>query len=148
MAKNRRWATISVLAVSFLLAAALAGCSGTTGGTSGGTTGGGATGGKVVVSEKDYKFNPAQITANVGDEVVFENQDAVPHHVVVGTADLGVQSPGQSVTYKAAANGTLAVKCLIHPTMVGQLTVGSGGGGSQSAPPAQQTPPAGTGSGY
>lgn len=153
MGLTRRGVAVAAYAACVGLTIALAGCTGATSGTSGSSSaGGGATAGKVTVVEKDFKFDPAQITAAVGDQVVFQNQDSAPHHVVVGTTDLGIQQPGQSVTWKADKNGTLAVKCLIHPTMVGQVTVGAGGGGSQPAPPAGGTgsgsPAAPSGSGY
>ena len=152
MNRIRTGSAIVLIASSMALVAMFAGCSApSSGGTTNGTTGGASGGSKVTVVEKGFKFNPAAITAAVGDSVVFENQDSAPHDVVVGTVDLGTQSPGQSVTWKADKSGTFPVKCLIHPTMVGQVTVGSGG--SSGVPPAGGTnggspaPPAG-GSGY
>jgi plastocyanin len=135
-------------ALSILLLLAVSGCSSpSSSGSTGGTTGGGTTGGGgTTVVEKNFQFDPANVTVKVGDTVTFENQDSAAHHVVVGTTDLGEQQPGKSVTWTAEKDGTFPVKCVIHPSMTGQITVGAGGsgapaGGTQPAP----TPPSGTG---
>lgn len=122
--------------LSVVLSLALSGCGGgsssggtgaTTGGASGGSTSGGTAGGTTVV-EKDFQFSPSSLTVKVGDKVTFDNQDSAPHHVVVGTTDLGDQQPGQSVTWTADKAGTFPVKCTIHPSMTGQINVGAGSG--------------------
>jgi plastocyanin len=92
-----------------------------TGGTSGGAAGG-ATGG-VTIDESGFAFNPSSATAAVGQVVTFTNSDSVDHHVVVGTDDLGVQAPGASVTWTAKAAGSFPIKCIIHPSMTGEITV-------------------------
>lgn len=122
----KRLATMALATLAALtMAAALASCSPTPA-PSGSGKSGGTSGGQTIV-EKGFTFNPSSLTVNVGDTVTFTNQDSVAHHVVVGTTDLGEQAAGQSVTWKADANGTYVLKCLIHPSMTGQITVGSGG---------------------
>jgi plastocyanin len=96
---------------------AVAGCSSGATGTSGSKT----------IVEKGFAFSPTSLSVSVGDTVTFMNEDSVPHHVVVGTDDLGVQPPGQTLTWTASTAGTIGVKCLIHPSMTAQITVGSGG---------------------
>lgn len=118
----------------------IAGCSSPSTPATGGATGGGTTGGTTSVGqtvvEKNFQFSPSDLTVAVGAQITFENQDSVPHHVFVGTTDLGAQQPGQSVSWTAAADGTYPVKCVIHPSMTGQIVVGAGGGtGGSSAPP-------------
>lgn len=106
-------------------------------GTSGGTTTG-ATPGGVTVVESNFQFSPNNLSIKIGDKVTFTNQDSTSHHVVVGTADLGVQSPGQTVTFVADKNGTVPFKCIIHPEMTGQIVVSAAGtdtGTGSSTPP-------------
>jgi plastocyanin len=128
----------SVLATALVLA--VSGCSGTTGSGGGGNT----------VVESNKQFSPASLTLQVGDVVTFSNQDTVPHHVFVDTADLGEQAPGASVSWTATANGTFAFRCSIHPSMTGQIVVGTGTGSSNPAAPAGggSSAPAPSGSGY
>jgi plastocyanin len=114
---------------------AVAGC------TSGGSTSGGGAGGTTVV-EKNFAFSPNALTVNVGDTVTFTNQDSATHEVSIDGKDLGQQATGQSVTWKAATAGTFPFKCIIHPSMTGRVTVGSGGAGG----PSGGTAPAGSGS--
>jgi plastocyanin len=127
---------IALLALVFTVS----GCSAPSQSGTGGTGGGGTT-----VVEKGFKFVPATLTVQVGDTVKFDNQDAVPHHVFVGPTDLGEQAPGASVSWTASTDGTFPVKCSIHASMTGQITVGAGG--ATSPPPAggTSTPPASTG---
>jgi plastocyanin len=133
-------------AASLIAILAVSGCSGAS--TNGGA-GTGASSRTVTVVENNFAFNPANPSVKAGDTVTFSNQDAVAHHVVVGTTDLGVQQPGKTVSWKAVGNGVVPVKCIIHPSMTGQITVGAGGASSPPASGASSAPaaPAG-GSGY
>lgn len=144
---------IFVLVIVAGFAALAAGCggysspapSGSTGGASSGSSGGGATpSGPNTITEQNYQFTPSSLTVAPGATVTFVNQDSVAHRVVVGSEDLGDQQPGASVTWTAKGSGVVPVKCTIHPSMTGQITVSSAGtapapaapGGSNSAPPA------------
>lgn len=151
--RRSRWVLLLALTLGLVLAFTLLGCSGSSGGgygSSGGTTGGGTTGGGTTgggggygytppsgggstggttsgtgttIDEKNFSFNPSSLTAKVGDTITFTNSDSTQHHVVVGTTDLGIQNPGATVTFKATKAGTLPIKCLIHPSMTGQIIV-------------------------
>ena len=166
--RSGRWAQVGLgVIISAMLVLLVSGCSGSTGTTGGGTggtgTGGGTTGAGTVV-EKNFQFTPSSLTIKVGDKVTFSNQDSVPHHVVIGTADLGEQQPGQDVIWTADKDGVFPLKCTIHRSMTGQITVGSAGSaappdggtgtGGSSAPPAGGTssgsgaPPPSGGYGY
>ena len=132
-----------------LVTMVLAGCSG------GATTGGGATtppattggGGGTTITEKNFTFNPANVMVKAGDTVTFVNNDSAPHNVKIDGQELGVQNQGESKTWTATKDGAYPFSCVIHPSMTGQITVGSGGGstapaggtGSGSAPPAGGT---------
>jgi len=130
---TKRTVPLALLAafVAASLALTLSGCS---------TPSAPGTGGSTTVVEKNFQFSPSSVSLPIGDTIVFDNQDSVPHHVVVGTADLGEQAPGKSVSWTATADGTFPVKCLIHASMTGRVSVGASGSGS-SAPPSATTPP-------
>jgi plastocyanin len=126
-------------ALAAAVAFALIGCGGSGTSTVTPTPGTGGTGGSTAapntVIEKNKAFDVTSLTVKVGDTVTFANQDTVPHDIVVGTQDLGRQDPGQSVTWSATKDGTYGFKCIIHPSMTGQIVVGAGG---------STTPPTGT----
>lgn len=122
----RHTLTLSVLIGTLL---ALSACSGTS------TPSGGGTGGGSTITMKDNAFDPAALTVKAGDTVTFKNADSVPHRIVVGTDDLGEQGPGEDKTWKAPKDGTYPMRCTIHPSMQGRITVGAGGGGNGTAPP-------------
>ena len=69
-------------------------------------------------------FNPNPITANVGDAIVFTNNDAREHHIVLddGT-DVGDVMPGMSTAPLTLASPTASFHCTIHPTMVGTINM-------------------------
>ncbi len=116
---------------------------GTTAPAGGGSTGA-ASGGNTITLQ-NIAFNPSSLTVKVGDTVTFKNADQAPHHIVVGTTDLGEQQPGQDTTWKAPADGVYMLKCLIHPSMSGQITVGAGGS-TVGTPAAGGSMPGGGGS--
>jgi plastocyanin len=92
-----------------------------------------STGGNKITLQ-NIAFNPASLTVKAGDTVTFNNADSVSHHIVVGTDDLGVQQPAETKTWKAPKDGVYIMKCLIHPTMQGKITVGAGGSTVGTAP--------------
>lgn len=108
-------------------------------GTSGGTNTGGASGGTTVTLQ-NIQFSPSSLKVASGATVTIENKDPMPHHIVIGTDDLGEQTAGTSKTWTAPGDGVYVMKCLIHPSMSGQITVGAGG-------KTIGTPPAGGSSG-
>ena len=72
--------------------------------------------------------------ANSGDTVVFRNNDATMHHIMLddGSADLGDVNPGATSKGVTLKNSNAArFHCTIHSTMVGTIN-------EASAPP---TPP-------
>ena len=67
---------------------------------------------------KSYVPNPVQTS---GQAVVFKNNDAVTHHIVMddGSADFGNLAPGVSGAARVAGGGNF--HCTIHPSMVGSI---------------------------
>lgn len=123
---------LAVLALAGLLAA----CASppTPAGTSGAPSSSGAT-----IVLQNLAFNPASLSVQSGAGVVFANKDSAPHHIVVGTTDLGVVQPGGSVSWTAGSDAVYMLRCLIHPQMSGQITVGAGGATIGTTPPAGAT---------
>jgi plastocyanin len=69
-------------------------------------------------------FMPNPTMANMGDQIVFTNNDAVLHHIVLddGT-DLGNVAPGASSAPMPLMTPTASFHCTIHPSMVGGINV-------------------------
>ena len=82
--------------------------------------------GKVVnVAIKGFKFVPADVIVNVGDSIVWTNEDSAPHTVESSDGILKSDELSQGDTY--AFTFTKAGKhpyiCGIHPSMKGSVTV-------------------------
>ena len=112
------------------LAAVLAACSGTSAAPA--EPAGSVDPNAIVVTAKDLKFSPTEVTApaDVPFEIVFDNQEGVPHNIVIsdaaGTKVLeGEIVSSQNVTYSvpALAAGAYPFICAIHPDMKGTITV-------------------------
>jgi plastocyanin len=71
------------------------------------------------------KFQPADVTLNVGDTVEWINKDPFPHNV---TSQDGVfhsrnLEPTQSFRFRAMTPGTFSYVCTLHPTMAAVIHV-------------------------
>jgi plastocyanin len=97
------------------------------------TTPAGATRHNVAVV--DYAFRPANISARVGDSVVWTNQGRAPHTATAaGVFDTGMFRTGEQRTTTLRTPGSFAFACTIHPEMTGVLTVAAAGGESAPVP--------------
>jgi plastocyanin len=80
-----------------------------------------------VVGQKGRLFSPGAMTVNVGDVVVFQNDDAVTHHVYSSTKGqefkLDTIAPGKEATHAFTAKGRVDVRCGLHPGMRLVVTV-------------------------
>ena len=110
---------------------------------SAGSSGGTASGTKVSIVEgastmTDKAFNPNPVTVKVGDTITWTNDDSQIHTVVSGTGasdpNMGKEfdsSPGlktllapkQTFSHKFDTAGEFPYFCMLHPTMVGKVTV-------------------------
>jgi plastocyanin len=85
--------------------------------------------GKVhTVKMKGMTFVPAKLEVAVGDTVIWENVDVVPHTATAmkegaPVFDSGNLQPKQTWRYVAEKSGTFPYVCLLHPMMTGTLTV-------------------------
>ena len=88
----------------------------------------------IVSSAGNTAYKPNPVMANSGDTVVFRNNDATMHHIMLddGSADLGDVGPGATSKGVTLKNSNAArFHCTIHSTMVGTIN-------ESAAPP---TPP-------
>ena len=77
------------------------------------------------VTIQGFAFEPAELTINAGDQVVFTNEDRAPHTATAdnGSFDTGTLNRGQSATLTFSGAGTFTYFCAIHPNMKASLTV-------------------------
>lgn len=89
--------------------------------------------GALVVTAKDTKFQPADVTVASGQGIAlyFDNEDGVPHDLVIvaqdGTrafkTDVITGPTQRAYQVPSLASGTYKLHCDIHPEMSGTLTV-------------------------
>jgi plastocyanin len=74
-----------------------------------------------VVLQKDRTFSETELTIKPGDKIVFKNADEVTHNVFSSTKgmefDIKRQEPGEATPITFDKEGTLEVRCAIHPRM-------------------------------
>ena len=71
-----------------------------------------------------FRFVPERLEVEVGDTVIWKNQDIVPHTATAKKVfDSKKLDTGQSWSYVATKKGTHPYICLYHPTMAGELVV-------------------------
>jgi plastocyanin len=77
-----------------------------------------------VVTIEDMKFQPATLTVQHGDTVVWKNQDITPHTVTAaGKFDSRNIAGGQSWTWKAEHTGRFDYVCTYHLGMKATVVV-------------------------
>jgi len=77
---------------------------------------------KVVM--KNLEISPAQITAKVGDTIVWDNQDVFAHTATATDKSFDVMlPPKKSGSLKVTKVGTFDYFCKFHPNMKAKLTV-------------------------
>ena len=74
-----------------------------------------------------FAFSPDNLTINVGDSVVWTNQDTAPHTATSDdgglTFDSGTLTTGNSWGMKFTTAEMIPYHCNIHPSMMATLTV-------------------------
>jgi plastocyanin len=73
------------------------------------------------------RFEPARLTVEPGDTIVWKNIDMFPHTATssTGAFDSKEIKPGTSWKYLAKKNGIFDYICSLHPTMKGSVRVRS-----------------------
>ena len=101
---------------------------------------------------ENFAYSPADITVPVGSTVTWVNQDSVGHTVTEGdpnspkpanirifdssgealTGKVALIGPDQSWSYTFTTPGTYEYYCIVHPYMIGYVTVTSSSGSNTS----------------
>ena len=69
-------------------------------------------------------FTPATLRLRLGDQIVFQNKDLVPHTATApGRFDSGSIAPDRSWRYTVTERGVVDYVCTFHPAMKGILRV-------------------------
>jgi len=80
-----------------------------------------AAGEKHVVSQKGKSFSVTELHVKVGDVVEFKNDDDVSHNVFsvskIQPFNTKMQTPGSEAAVIFTNEGTVEVRCAIHPGM-------------------------------
>lgn len=73
----------------------------------------------------NFSFSPGNILANVGNNVVWTNNDSVAHTITAddGSFNSGPIAPGTSYTHVFSTAGIVQYHCSIHTSMHGVVTV-------------------------
>jgi plastocyanin len=73
----------------------------------------------------NFTFTPAKMTISKGSEVTWDNQDDIPHSIVLDA--IGVRSKAidtdKTFSYRFDKAGTFNYVCGLHPHMHGQIVV-------------------------
>jgi plastocyanin len=90
----------------------------------GGCTTSGETGG-VSVGIANFAFEPADVTAAVGQTITWTNSDSAAHTATLdnNACDTGSIAKDASAGLVFDAPGTYAYHCKIHPNMTGTITI-------------------------
>jgi plastocyanin len=77
-----------------------------------------------VVTIEGMKFEPATVRVKMGDQVVWQNKDLVPHTATAADKfDSGQIAGGKSWSWTAIARGQTEYVCTYHPGMKGSVVV-------------------------
>ena len=74
------------------------------------------------ISQKGKIFSPDEMYNAVGETVMINNDDSIPHHLQVTAPDgvvknMGLQMPGDRAEIPVEKAGDYMVRCGIHPKM-------------------------------
>ena len=74
------------------------------------------------IEQSGQQFSEKSAALGVGDSITFANHDDVTHNINVindddDATDLGLQKPGENLTFKFDKAGRFKVRCSIHPSM-------------------------------
>ena len=76
----------------------------------------------LTIEQSGQLFSEKSVALKAGDSITFANHDDVTHNINVINADddatdLGLQKPGENLTYKFDKTGRFKIRCSIHPSM-------------------------------
>lgn len=80
-----------------------------------------------VITQKGRVFTPGSMTIKGGENVLFQNDDSVSHHIYSATKgyefNLETMKPGQKASRAFSKSGRVDVRCGLHPGMRLIMTV-------------------------
>ena len=80
--------------------------------------------GTITVTIEKLVFSPAEVTAHVGDTIVWDNKDFIPHTATGRNKEWDVTIPAHKTAQVVLKKtGTVDYFCKIHPNMKGRVTV-------------------------
>lgn len=81
--------------------------------------------GAVSAGIENFTFDPADVTAAVGETITWTNADSAPHTVTLddGSCDTGNIAQNASAGLVFDAAGAYPYHCNIHPNMTGTITI-------------------------
>jgi plastocyanin len=81
----------------------------------------------LIVFQKGRTFSVAALSVGPGTQVIFVNDDTVPHNIMSDARDnafdLGLELPGSAIPVSFTRTGIVTVICAIHPRMQMTITV-------------------------
>ncbi|WP_157822348.1 plastocyanin/azurin family copper-binding protein [Psychromonas sp. Urea-02u-13] len=71
-----------------------------------------------------FEFSPKELTVNIGDRVIWLNEDITPHNIIISTTGKRI-TPDLSSTESATYTITQSInyQCGLHPSMVGKILI-------------------------
>ena len=75
------------------------------------------------VAIRGFAFEPADLTINAGDTVIWVNEDDAPHTATGGGFDTGALNKGEQRGFRFTSSGSINYRCTIHPAMRATLTI-------------------------
>ncbi len=78
---------------------------------------------KNTVIIEDYRFEPAEITINVGETVTWINKGSSQHTVTGASFDSGSLSTGAEYQWQFTEAGIFDYSCTFHTSMTGKVIV-------------------------
>lgn len=82
------------------------------------------------ISITGMAYSPSSLNINVGDTVIWTNNDGMPHTVssVDSLFDSGTINDTETFSHTFNSEGTFDYECLFHPAMLGSITVSAASG--------------------
>ena len=75
------------------------------------------------IAIKGFKFQPEKLEVEVGDTVIWTNEDIVPHIVTAEKFKSKSMDKGEAWSLKVKQKGDFPYICRFHPTMKAELIV-------------------------
>ncbi|OQW50390.1 MAG: hypothetical protein A4S09_00945 [Proteobacteria bacterium SG_bin7] len=77
-----------------------------------------------LISIRNMQFEPAAVNVNIGDMVIWKNEDLVPHSATAkGVFDSGILESDKSYKFVVKKKGSFEYICSFHPTMKAMIKV-------------------------